>query len=82
MQVGTASAPSTNHTLIPQWDASDHAGFSTTEPWMRIPDDYKSWNVANQIDDPSSVLSFWKEMLAKRKQYEDELVSSSPSCQS
>jgi glycosidase len=42
---------------------------------MRIPDDYKTWNVSEQINDSSSVLSFWKQVLALRKQYEDDLVN-------
>jgi oligo-1,6-glucosidase len=44
---------------------------------MRIPDDFTTWNVANQIEDPTSVLMFWKQMLAFRKQCEDDLVKSS-----
>lgn len=57
-----------------QWNSSDHAGFTTAKPWMPIPDDYKTWNVANQVNDPNSVLGFWKEVLALRKQCEDDLV--------
>ena len=41
---------------------------------MRIPDDYKTWNVSNQINDQNSVLSFWTRVLVVRKQYEDDLV--------
>ncbi|KAK3111322.1 hypothetical protein LTR53_013545 [Teratosphaeriaceae sp. CCFEE 6253] len=55
-----------------QWDGSNNAGFSLTgdaKPWMRVHDDYPEWNVAKQIDDPESVLSFWKSMLAFRKKH-------------
>lgn len=41
---------------------------------MRIPDDYKTWNVALQEKDPDSLLSFWNDMLAFRKREEDILV--------
>ncbi|OCF44537.1 hypothetical protein I317_01609 [Kwoniella heveanensis CBS 569] len=57
-----------------QWSAEAHAGFSTAEPWMRIPDDYKECNVAAEAADPESLLSFWRETLAFRKRYEEELV--------
>ena len=38
---------------------------------MRVHDDYADgWNVEQQTQDPASVWSFWKKMLATRKQYE------------
>ncbi|KAK0258517.1 hypothetical protein LTR29_003030 [Friedmanniomyces endolithicus] len=55
-----------------QWDDSHNAGFSLrgdAKPWMRVHDDYRDWNVAKQIEDPDSVLSFWKRMLAFRKEH-------------
>jgi oligo-1,6-glucosidase len=57
-----------------QWDDSINAGFSlsrqdTAEPWMRVHDDHKQWNVAQQEHQPDSVLSFWKAMLRYRKKH-------------
>lgn len=57
-----------------QWDDSTNAGFSltneqTAEPWMRVHDDHKEWNVAKQREQPDSVMSFWKAMLAFRKNH-------------
>jgi len=57
-----------------QWDDSRDAGFSlgnkdAAEPWMRVHDDYRDWNVAKQRPDGDSVLSFWKRMLAFRKKH-------------
>ncbi|WVF67417.1 hypothetical protein IAT40_002173 [Kwoniella sp. CBS 6097] len=57
-----------------QWSAEPHAGFSTAEPWMRIPDDYTDWNVTVEAADPESLLCFWRETLAFRKSYENDLV--------
>ena len=37
---------------------------------MRVNDDYDTWNVAAQAEDPDSVLSFWKKALALRKQFD------------
>ena len=57
-----------------QWDGSQDAGFSfgktdVNQPWMRVHDDYKEWNVAKQQNDESSVLTFWKRMIAFRKKH-------------
>ncbi|KAF8234809.1 glycoside hydrolase family 13 protein [Tricholoma matsutake] len=57
-----------DHARVPmQWDATEHAGFTSGTPWMRVNDDYKQWNVTSQISDPRSVHSFWKEALRVRK---------------
>jgi alpha-glucosidase len=66
-----------DHGRLPmQWDDSPNAGFTepNARPWMTINKDYKDWNVASQIDDPNSVMSFWKQMLAFRKKHADVLV--------
>lgn len=70
MQVGQAESCGTNE----QWSDTIFAGFSEAEPWMRVPDDYKLCNVEQQQNDPSSVLSFWKQCLQIRKEHEDSLV--------
>lgn len=68
---------SRDHGRLPmQWDSSPNAGFTTADakPWMTINKDHADWNVASQVDDPNSVLSYWKQMLAFRKQHTDVLV--------
>lgn len=59
-----------------QWDSSAFAGFTSKEdgPWMRVNDTYKEINVAVQLDNPNSPLSFWKKMLKIRKQYSDLFI--------
>lgn len=42
---------------------------------MRIPNDYTEWNVEEQSNRSGSVLSFWKQMLALRKDLDNDLVS-------
>lgn len=66
-----------DHGRLPmQWDDSTNAGFTTSDakPWMTINKDYPEWNVASQVDDPDSVLAFYKQMLALRKEYLDLFV--------
>lgn len=61
-----------DHARLPiPWDSSPNAGFTGKDatPWMMINPNYKELNVASQIDDPDSVLSFWKSMLKLRKEH-------------
>ncbi|KAF3343046.1 hypothetical protein VD0002_g9851 [Verticillium dahliae] len=66
-----------DHARIPfQWDDSPHAGFTSAEakPWMRVHDEYKRINAAQQTADPNSILSFYRQMLRLRKHYKDVFV--------
>ena len=53
-----------------QWNSSAHAGFTSGEPWMRVNEDYQTWNVAAQLKDNDSIHSFWKHALNLRKAHE------------
>lgn len=60
-----------DHARTPmQWDASPHGGFTTGTPWMRTNDDYPEWNVSKQVDDPGSVLNYWKGAIRLRKEHD------------
>jgi len=50
-----------------QWDTSENAGFTTGKPWLMVNPNYKRINVASQINDPNSVLSYYKKLTALRK---------------
>ena len=50
-----------------QWDGSENAGFSKSKPWLPVNGNYKHINYASQKNDPDSVLSFYKRMIALRK---------------
>jgi alpha-glucosidase len=64
-----------DHSRLPfQWDSSENSGFTTGKPWMRTHDLYKEINVELQINDPDSVLSFYKQMLRLRKEHKDIFV--------
>ena len=51
-----------------QWDASPNAGFSTVEPWLPVSADFATRNVAQQSQDPTSMLSLYRRLLWYRKQ--------------
>jgi oligo-1,6-glucosidase len=66
-----------DHSRLPmQWNSDANSGFSSSsaKPWMRPHDNYPEINVKLQEKDNSSVLSFWKQMNALRKQYADLMV--------
>ena len=51
-----------------QWDDSPNAGFTTGIPWLPIPVTYKTYNVADELKDPDSILNWYKGLLALRHQ--------------
>ncbi|KAF2688107.1 glycoside hydrolase family 13 protein [Lentithecium fluviatile CBS 122367] len=62
-----------------QWTSDAHAGFTspTSNPWMRVNDDYKEVNVATQLANPDpdhSVHAFWKRGLKHRKIHKNVFV--------
>ncbi len=53
-----------------QWDASHAAGFTTApEPWLPVNDDYPTVNVAAELEDPRSMLTLYRRLLALRRQW-------------
>ena len=50
-----------------QWDASPNAGFTSGEPWLPVAEDFKTVNVEAQRDDPRSLLSLHRRLLALRR---------------
>lgn len=59
-----------------QWDASANAGFTTGTPWLRMNPNYTQINAAAQRDDKASVFSYYKALIALRKnpEYADTIV--------
>jgi alpha-glucosidase len=50
-----------------QWSAARHGGFSDAEPWLPLADDVADLNVQRQLDDPHSLLSFYRRVIWYRK---------------
>lgn len=53
-----------------QWDASEGGGFSGAEPWISMNPNHKTINAASQVDDPDSIFSHYRKLIALRKQYD------------
>ncbi|MGB8065899.1 MAG: alpha-glucosidase [Candidatus Sulfotelmatobacter sp.] len=49
-----------------QWDDGLNAGFSKAAPWLPVPATAKTHNVADESNDPNSILSFYKRVLKLR----------------
>src|SRR6185436_13040672 len=54
-----------------QWDGSPTGGFTTGEPWLPVVDAAQR-NVADQRDDPGSMLTLVRELIALRRDLPDE----------
>ncbi|KAL7916686.1 glycoside hydrolase superfamily [Trichoderma velutinum] len=73
-----------DHGRLPMsWSSGKYGGFSeeaeklgkeVQEPWMKPHPLAKEINVTSQLDDPESVLAFWRKMLEFRHQYKDFMV--------
>jgi glycosidase len=53
-----------------QWDPSPRGGFTTGEPWLPLVDARRR-NVADQRDDPASMLTLVRELIALRSELSD-----------
>ncbi|PYX66917.1 MAG: glucohydrolase [Acidobacteria bacterium] len=51
-----------------QWTSDANAGFTQGTPWLPVPPSYKTHNVANEQQDPNSILQFYRHLLALRHQ--------------
>lgn len=57
-----------------QWDTTTNSGFTTGKPWLRLDENWKDNNVEAQKKDPSSLLHFYRRVIALR-QIEPSLYS-------
>ena len=51
-----------------QWDDSENAGFTTGTPWFYVNQNYPHINVAQQEQDPDSILNFYRKAIRLRKE--------------
>jgi oligo-1,6-glucosidase len=56
-----------------QWDATEHAGFTTGTPWLPVNPDHVQWNAAAEREDPRSVLAHYRRLIALR--HENRVVA-------
>ena len=62
---------SRDHSRTPmQWDASEHAGFTSGNPWLPLNPNYIDLNTEAELADENSVFNHFKKMTALRKESE------------
>jgi len=52
-----------------QWSGEQNAGFSTGTPWQEVGFDWEFYNLSNQIDDPGSLFSHYRNLIQARNQH-------------
>lgn len=50
-----------------QWSDNDNAGFSGHQPWLKLNPNYKEVSVEKQDNDESSVLNYYRQLIALKK---------------
>lgn len=51
-----------------QWDDSEHAGFTTGQPWLKVADNYKTINVKNELEN-GRIFPYYQALIRLRKEY-------------
>ena len=51
-----------------QWTAGDQAGFTSAQPWLGIPENYRVINAEAEEKDPDSILHFYRSLVQLRKE--------------
>jgi oligo-1,6-glucosidase len=51
-----------------QWDESEHAGFTTGTPWLKINPNFKEINAKEAVADSNSVFHYYRNLIRLRKQ--------------
>jgi oligo-1,6-glucosidase len=53
-----------------QWDDTDHAGFTTGTPWIKVNPNFKEINAEKAVKDENSVFHYYKKLIQLRKQHD------------
>ncbi len=49
-----------------QWDSSENAGFTKGTPWLSVNENYTTVNAKAEMNDPGSVLSWYRDLAGLR----------------
>ena len=66
----SARAKSRDNARTPmQWNDTEHAGFTTGTPWLRVNENYREINAASQVGVSGSVFECYRALIRLRKAY-------------
>ncbi|MBQ4046497.1 MAG: alpha-glucosidase, partial [Lachnospiraceae bacterium] len=59
-----------------QWNAEEHAGFTSGSPWLVVNENYKEINAEKNLADPDSLYHYYQKLIRLRKNpdYKDILI--------
>lgn len=70
-EIGMTGAKPDEYIRTPmQWNSGYNAGFSYSDPWIEINDNYDTFNVDDMQNDPESILSLYKKLIKIRNEKE------------
>lgn len=52
-----------------QWDESEHAGFTTGTPWIKVNSNYKEINAKQGVENETSIFHYYRNLIQLRKEY-------------
>lgn len=52
-----------------QWDASEHAGFTTGTPWIKVNPNFTEINVKQALADPDSIFYYYQKLIRLRQDH-------------
>jgi len=52
-----------------QWNDSDHAGFTTGTPWLKVNPSYKEINLQADRQSPDGIFAFYQKLIALRREH-------------
>lgn len=52
-----------------QWDETDHGGFTTGTPWLKVNPNYKEINAKMAVEDENSIYHYYRKLIQLRKDY-------------
>lgn len=58
-----------------QWSNSKNGGFTTGTPWIKVNKNCSWINVEDQINDPDSILNYYKKLFEIRKEYSETILN-------
>ncbi|WP_145325467.1 glycoside hydrolase family 13 protein [Paenibacillus xylanexedens] len=53
-----------------QWDASDNAGFTRGEPWIKVNPNYTHIHAEESLSNPESIFHYYRKLIQLRKDHE------------
>lgn len=52
-----------------QWDGTDHGGFTTGTPWLKVNQNYKEINAKLAVEDEHSIYHYYRKLIQLRKEH-------------